>query len=64
MVLQQIISIFDFAKTTEQMKGESLSSTGKVSPPPPVRPYQPPIFTLRWWHGPSYLSLSPDLRGF
>ena len=43
MVLQKTVSVPDSTGTNEAKKEESLSFDGKVSPSPPVHPYQLPI---------------------
>ena len=43
MVLQEIISAPESARTAELIEEESLSSTEKVSPPSLVRLYHPPV---------------------
>jgi len=42
MVLQETVTVSDFARTDEQKENEKLSSNGEVIPSPAVRPYQPP----------------------
>jgi len=39
MVLQETVSVLDSTGTDKQKEEKSLSSIGKVSPVPPVRPY-------------------------
>jgi len=42
MILQEAVVVPDSARTHEQKEEGKLSSNGKIIPPPPVRPYQPP----------------------
>ena len=64
MVLQETVLVPDSAGTEEQKEEESLSFSGKVSPSPPVRPYQPRIPFLQRIVWAKLLKLEPKFTRF
>ena len=58
MVLQEIVLVPNYVEIEGRKEREFLSSTEKISPSPPVCPYQPLVPFPKRKHGLSFPSLS------